>query len=111
MLEQADGVAVSAGKVAQGEFLHGGGQGDDPPATEGIPNGPSRLAPVRLFGQQVNVHLQASDLVVFDGRTEVARHERLMAKARSRLNLDHYLGVRRMVIVYGWFVVFCLSRS
>lgn len=47
--------------------------------------------PVRLVGRQVRVQLHASDLVVYDGRTEVARHERLMAKARSRLDLDHYL--------------------
>jgi transposase len=46
---------------------------------------------VRLVGRQVRVQLHASDLVVYDGRTEVARHERLMAKARSRLDLDHYL--------------------
>jgi transposase len=47
--------------------------------------------PVRLVGRRVRVQLHASDLVVYDGRTEVARHERLMAKARSRLDLDHYL--------------------
>jgi hypothetical protein len=47
--------------------------------------------PVRLVGRQVRVQLHASDLVVYDGRTEVARHERLMAKAGSRLDLDHYL--------------------
>jgi transposase len=47
--------------------------------------------PVRLVGRQVRVQLHASDLVVYDGRTEVARHERLMAKSRSRLDLDHYL--------------------
>ncbi|WP_067510291.1 hypothetical protein [Actinoplanes sp. TFC3] len=47
--------------------------------------------PVRLVGRQVRVHLHASDLVIYDGRNPVARHERLMAKSRSRLNLDHYL--------------------
>ncbi|MFC4066796.1 IS21 family transposase [Actinoplanes subglobosus] len=47
--------------------------------------------PVRLVGRQVRVQLHASDLVVYDGRTPVARHERLMAKSRSRLDLDHYL--------------------
>ena len=35
--------------------------------------------------------LHASHLVVYDGRTEVARHERLMAKGGARLDLDHYL--------------------
>ncbi|MBM2623912.1 IS21 family transposase [Actinoplanes sp. LDG1-06] len=47
--------------------------------------------PVRLVGRQVRVHLHASHLVVYDDRTEVARHERLMAKGRTRLDLDHYL--------------------
>ena len=35
--------------------------------------------------------LHASELVVYDGRTEVARHERLIAKSGARLDLDHYL--------------------
>ncbi|MBF6216422.1 IS21 family transposase [Nocardia puris] len=47
--------------------------------------------PVRLIGRQVRVLLHASHLVVFDGRTVVARHERLLAKAGTRLELDHYL--------------------
>lgn len=47
--------------------------------------------PVRLIGRRVRVLLHASELVVFDGRTEVARHERLLAKGGTRLELDHYL--------------------
>jgi transposase len=47
--------------------------------------------PVRLIGRQVRVLLHASELVIYDGRTEVARHERLLAKASTRLDLDHYL--------------------
>jgi hypothetical protein len=47
--------------------------------------------PVHLVGRQVRVHLHASHLIVYDGRTRVARHERLMAKSGSRLDLDHYL--------------------
>lgn len=47
--------------------------------------------PVRLIGRRVRVLLHASELVVFDGRSEVARHERLLAKAGARLELDHYL--------------------
>lgn len=47
--------------------------------------------PVRLIGRQVRVLLHASELIVFDGRAEACRHERLMAKAGSRLDLDHYL--------------------
>ncbi|GAA4551893.1 IS21 family transposase [Amycolatopsis samaneae] len=47
--------------------------------------------PVRLIGRRVRVLLHASELVVFDGRIEVARHERLPAKGGTRLELDHYL--------------------
>lgn len=49
--------------------------------------------PARLVGRQVRVLLHASDLQVFDGRVEVARHERLMSKGGVRLELDHYLEV------------------
>jgi transposase len=49
--------------------------------------------PARLIGRRVRVVLNASDLVVFDGRAEVARHERLPGKSGSRLDLDHYLEV------------------
>lgn len=47
--------------------------------------------PVRLIGRRVRVLLHASELVVFDGRTDIARHERLLAKGGTRLELDHYL--------------------
>ncbi|WP_201760600.1 MULTISPECIES: hypothetical protein [unclassified Nonomuraea] len=47
--------------------------------------------PVRLIGRRVRVLLHASDLVIYDGRAEVARHERLPGKSRTRLDLDHYL--------------------
>lgn len=47
--------------------------------------------PVRLIGRRVRVLLHASDLVIYDGRTEVARHERLPGKSGVRLDLDHYL--------------------
>jgi transposase len=49
--------------------------------------------PARLIGRKVRVMLHASELIVYDGRTEVARHERLLARAASRLELDHYLEV------------------
>ncbi|MFF3437780.1 IS21 family transposase [Streptosporangium sp. NPDC002721] len=49
--------------------------------------------PVRLIGRQVRVLLHASELVVFDGRTEVARHERMGTRHQSRLDLDHYLEI------------------
>lgn len=47
--------------------------------------------PVGLIGRTVRVMLHASEVVVYDGRKEVARHERLIAKGRARLELDHYL--------------------
>jgi transposase len=47
--------------------------------------------PVRLIGRRVRVLLGASELVVYDGGVEVARHERLSAKGGVRLELDHYL--------------------
>ncbi len=47
--------------------------------------------PARLIGRQVRVLLHASHLVVYEGRTEVAAHERLPGKSGARLDLDHYL--------------------
>ncbi|MGW2311314.1 IS21 family transposase [Actinomadura luteofluorescens] len=47
--------------------------------------------PVRLIGRLVQVVLHASELVVYDGREEVARHERIRAKGGRQLELDHYL--------------------
>jgi transposase len=47
--------------------------------------------PVRLIGRKVRVMLGASELVVYDRGEEVARHERLIAKAGVCLELDHYL--------------------
>jgi Mu transposase-like protein len=51
--------------------------------------------PARLLGRRVRVQLSASELVVFDGRVEVARHERSTAKGGQVLLLDHYLEVLR----------------
>lgn len=47
--------------------------------------------PVRLIGRTVAVLLHASDLVVYEGKVESARHERLPGKGGSKLDLDHYL--------------------
>ncbi|MFI9601482.1 Mu transposase domain-containing protein [Streptomyces sp. NPDC052043] len=47
--------------------------------------------PVRLIGRRVRAMLHASELIVYEGREEVARHERLIAKGGTRLELDHYL--------------------
>lgn len=49
--------------------------------------------PARLIGRQVRVSLRASELVVFDGRTPVARHERVVARGGESILLDHYLEV------------------
>ena len=47
--------------------------------------------PARLIGRRVRVLLHASDLVIYDGHAEMARHERLPGKSGARLDLDHYL--------------------
>ncbi|MFB7646002.1 IS21 family transposase [Streptomyces sp. NPDC056084] len=47
--------------------------------------------PVRFIGRQLRVLMHANDLIVFDGRTEVTRHERLGGRGGSCLVLDHYL--------------------
>jgi transposase len=47
--------------------------------------------PIRHIGRQVRVLLSASELVIYDSRTEIARHERLPGKNQERLELDHYL--------------------
>ncbi|WP_411572700.1 Mu transposase domain-containing protein [Streptomyces xanthophaeus] len=39
--------------------------------------------PVRLIGQMVRIVLHPSELVVYDGSKEVARHERMIAKDSS----------------------------
>jgi transposase len=49
--------------------------------------------PVRLIGRRVRVFLRASELVVLDGRVEVARHARAVRKGTQILVLDHYLEV------------------
>lgn len=47
--------------------------------------------PVRLIGRPVRVVLHASNLEIYEGRTLVASHERLMTKGGARLDLDHFL--------------------
>ncbi|MET3808498.1 transposase [Nakamurella sp. UYEF19] len=49
--------------------------------------------PARLIGRRVRVHLGAASVVIFDGRTEVARHERLIGTGGQSLQLDHYLEI------------------
>jgi len=49
--------------------------------------------PARLIGHQIRGVLRASEVVLFDGRTEVARHERATVRGSETLVLDHYLEV------------------
>jgi transposase len=49
--------------------------------------------PARLIGHRVRAVLRDSELLLFDGRTLVARHERATARGSQILNLDHYLEV------------------
>ncbi len=50
-------------------------------------------APASLIGRRVRVLLRASELLVYDGRREVARHARSVNKGSQTLVLDHYLEV------------------
>ncbi len=52
--------------------------------------------PVRFIGRKLRVSLRASELVVFDGRTEVARHERVIQRYGQSVVLDHYLEVLKI---------------
>lgn len=45
------------------------------------------------MGRKLRVLLHAAELIVYDGQEVVARRERLVTKAGSRLELDHYLEV------------------
>jgi hypothetical protein len=49
--------------------------------------------PARFIGRRVRVSLKASEVVVFDGRTVIARHPRVVAREGSQVDLDHYLEV------------------
>jgi transposase len=51
--------------------------------------------PARFIGLRVRVSLRASEVVVFDGRTVVARHQRVTARPGQSVQLDHYLEVLR----------------
>jgi hypothetical protein len=49
--------------------------------------------PARFIGRRVRVSLRASEVVVFDGRAVIARHERVITQGGQGLELDHYLEV------------------
>jgi len=50
-------------------------------------------APVRFVGRRVEVRLSASFVDIYDAKTLLARHERLVTKGAESLTLDHYLEV------------------
>jgi hypothetical protein len=49
--------------------------------------------PVRFIGRTVHVLLRSGEVVVFHGRTEIARHARLTTKGAERVVRDHFLEV------------------
>lgn len=49
--------------------------------------------PVALIGSRVRVFLRASEVIVLNGRVEVARHARSVTRGSQTLVLDHYLEV------------------
>jgi len=49
--------------------------------------------PAHLVGYQVRVVLRASELLVFQGRALIARHERATVRGSQTLVLDHYLEI------------------
>lgn len=49
--------------------------------------------PAHLIGHRVRAVLRASELLVFDGRKQVAAHERATVRGSQTLVLDHYLEV------------------
>lgn len=51
--------------------------------------------PAHLIGRRVRVCLLATEVVVFEDRTVVAVHPRVIARGTSRVTLDHYLEVLR----------------
>ncbi|HXG90162.1 IS21 family transposase [Plantibacter sp. RU18] len=51
--------------------------------------------PARMIGRPVRVSLLASGVIIFDGRTEIARHPRVATMHGQSVNLDHYLEILR----------------
>lgn len=49
--------------------------------------------PSSFINRQVRVSLRASEVIVFDGRTVIARHPRVVAVHGQSVDLDHYLEV------------------
>jgi transposase len=53
----------------------------------------SYSVPARFIGRTVRVSLRASEVIIFDGRTEIARHPRVVVLHGQSVDLDHYLEV------------------
>lgn len=53
----------------------------------------SYSVPARFIGRTVRVSLRASEVIIFDGRTQIARHPRVIALHGQSVDLDHYLEV------------------
>jgi transposase len=53
----------------------------------------SYSVPARFIGRTVRVSLRASEVIIFDGRTQIARHPRVIALHEQSVDLDHYLEV------------------
>lgn len=51
--------------------------------------------PARFINRRVRVILRSNEVIVFDGRTQLVRHERSSRKGSQVLVLDHYLEVLR----------------
>jgi transposase len=49
--------------------------------------------PARFIGRRVRVHLRSNELIILDGRTVIAEHQRATTKGAQVLDLDHYLEV------------------
>ncbi|MFK4299002.1 hypothetical protein ABH924_004180 [Arthrobacter sp. GAS37] len=52
--------------------------------------------PVRFINRKVRVSLRATEVLIFDGRTLIARHPRTVARGGQCVQLDHYLEVLRI---------------
>lgn len=52
--------------------------------------------PARFIGRKVRVRLRSNELIVLDGRTRIAHHERSTRKGAQVLDLDHYLEVLKI---------------
>ena len=53
----------------------------------------SYSVPARFIGRTVRVSLRASEVIIFDGRVQIARHTRVVALHGQSVDLDHYLEV------------------